>query len=54
MVRGVREECVGWVVYEGGGVIGRISIYTKKKKKKKLFVSFLGVVGTVLDGCDIH
>jgi hypothetical protein len=41
MVGGVREECVGWVRCEGGGVIGRISRYRKKKKKKNNFVSFL-------------
>jgi hypothetical protein len=38
VVGGVREECVGWAVCEGGGVVRCVSRYRKNRKKKTLFL----------------
>jgi hypothetical protein len=55
VVGGVREECMGWAVCEGGGVARCISRERKKKKTHThfFFVLFSGVMGVVLDDCGI-
>jgi hypothetical protein len=40
VVGGVREECMGWAVCEGGGVVRCISRERKKEKKQHTFLLF--------------